>query len=293
MFLRILTLVAALIFVADASHAASANGGFDVSALYGFVCSADGSGAGSLSELSPGCADVVDAGSFTVSASGEATYDTLRATARVGFSSVESAYLDGSGRVALAQGTARYRDTVTIDVPGRTGEVVDLVFTAALNGLVGASADPAVAFAWAVGGLRTTVNGTDLRIATEAKSDGDVFPFDQNPGLVQITLGTPFAVDAELSVRAELSQRARTSGLSGSAVAEFGNSGGITSFELFDLGGAPILDYDLSSESGAFGFYAVPEPGTAWLLATAVAALGANRRRGRTRAAAHGSTSIA
>lgn len=78
MLLQILAVALTPVVLAEASRAASLSDGYTLSAIYGFVCSASGAGSGSLSERSPGCADVVQSGSFTVSASAQATYDTLR-----------------------------------------------------------------------------------------------------------------------------------------------------------------------------------------------------------------------
>ncbi len=275
--LRILALAAAAFLLADGARAATLSGGYSVSAVHS-SCSAEGSGSGMITES--GC-DYLLSGGFTVSASGDATYDTLRATARAGFSDVRENHYTGAGsRIALALGSARYEDRITIDVDGRTGEIVELVFTTALNGTMQTFGDSNT-YASASAGLMTWVNGAYLPVSRSVNSNGGSAASDPNPGRVQITLGTPFSVIAELRARAELLAWTQNAIYTGDAVADFGNSGGITSFELFELGGAPVLDYALSSESGQFGFYMVPEPGTGWLLATLLTALGACRYRGR------------
>lgn len=277
--IRILTFAAAAFLLADGARAATLSGGYHVSAVHS-SCSAQGTGSGTITES--GC-DYLLSGGFTVSASGDATYDTLRATARAGFSGVRENHYTGFGsRIANAIGSARYEDRITIDVDGRTGETVDLVFTTALNGTMQTSGNSNT-LATASAGLSAWVNGEFMSVtravnSSAAGSTGNDF----NPGRVQITLGVPFLVVAELKVAAELlALTTNALDYTGEAVSDFGNSGGITSFELFELGGAPIADYRLSSESGQFGLYMVPEPGTGWLLATLLTALGACRYRGR------------
>lgn len=276
--LRILALAAAAFLLADGARAATLSGGYSVSAVHS-SCSAEGSGSGMITES--GC-DYLLSGGFTVSASGHATYDTLRATARIGFSGVRENHYTGAGsRIAYATGSARYEDRITLDVDGRTGEIVELVFTTAVNGTLQTSANSNT-LAKASGGLNVQVNGEPVSVSRAVDSEGGSVANDFNPGRVQITLGVPFLVMAEVSTIAELfALTGNALDYTGDAVADFGNSGGITSFELFELGGAPILDYALSSESGQFGFYMVPEPGTGWLLATLLTALGACRYRGR------------
>lgn len=265
---------------ADQVAAASLSGGYMIGAL-GTGCYASGSGSGSLTESSSGCSTYLDSGSFQVSGSGAATYDTLRATAGVGFSNVDpNASATGLGN---AQGGARYDDSITIDIPGRTGQSVDLVFTAAMHGSMSASAD-----SYSYGQANASLNvyvGNDgyVLVSRNAKSAGVPADNDYNPGRAHIIIGTPFAVSAELKVSASLQSTAANDTYSGNVLAAFGNSAGITSFELFETGGeTPITNWNLSSESGAFGFYTVvPVPASGWLFMSGLIALGARLRRQR------------
>lgn len=257
-------------------------GGYSVSALRSQVCSAQGEGSGSLTGLSGDCSETIDSGSFLVAGSGQASFSTLRASAGVGLSSVRSATLKQSGSfLARADGSAEYLDTLVIDVAGRTGEVVKLVFETALNGAMGASADIDRVYAQADASLRVDVNGERVIVSRNAKSDGIPAFNDFNPGEVQIQLGSPFVVNARLLTTARLDARGSFLSYTGDAFAHFGNSGGITSFLLFEAGegGAPITGWQLSSESGEFGFYVVPLPASGWLLLSALVATGALRRR--------------
>lgn len=139
--------------------------------------------------------------------------------------------------------------------------------------------------------LAVNVKGANVIVSRDAKSFGTSVSNDFNPGRVQIELGSPFPVSAQLQTRARLF---RTTGstqfYSGDVVADFFNSGGITSFTLFETGtgGALIPDWSLSSGSGQFGFYTavVPIPGAAWLLATGLMAIGGFARQSRSRSPA-------
>ena len=76
-------------------------------------------------------------GSFTATAAGAASYGVLRAGAGVTYGNLgrgTSAYVRGRGF-----GGASFEDSLVLDVVGRTGEVVDLVFTTELNGNTSAS----------------------------------------------------------------------------------------------------------------------------------------------------------
>lgn len=267
--------------VGHASATTLLSAGYTVSALRS-SCAAQGTGSGFLNDFSAGCSEAVDSGSFLVSGSGQASFDTVRASASVGFSSIDPVFSYSSGsQLARAAGEARYVDTLVIDVPGRTGELVDLVFETALSGALGASADIDRVFAQADASLRVDVNGERVTVSRNAKSDGVPAFNDFNPGKVQIELGSPFLVEARVSTTARLQARGNFQTYTGDAFANFGNSGGITSFLLFEsgAGGAPITDWQLSSESGEFGFYVVPLPASGWLLLSALVAAGALRRR--------------
>jgi hypothetical protein len=288
-------LCAFLLAVSAASPATAAtlSGGYSVGAV-NQTCNASGQGSGTINEQTAGCAEYIDSGAFQASGSGAASHDTLRASARVGFSTLDpGGFIGTNSLLGSASGGARYTDTLVIDVAGRTGEIVDLVFETAMHGALSAVADYTYVYGVADANLAVNVNGVNVRVGRDAKSFGNSVSSDFNPGRVQIELGSPFAVSAELQTRARLF---RTTGstqfYSGDVVADFFNSGGITSFTLFEAGagGALIPDWNLSSESGQFGFYAaaVPAPGAAWLLATGLVALAAKRRAraaDRTRAA--------
>lgn len=266
--------------------AGSLSAGYNVSAVNS-TCQASGQGAGAINQDTGGCAEYIVSGSFQASGSGQASYDTLRAKAGVGFSSLDpSGFIGTNSVLGSATGTARYDDMLTIDVPGRTGEIVDLVFETAMGGHLSAIADYAYTYADAGASLSVRVNGVNVSVSRSVKSFGDPLSSDFNPGRAQITLGSPFSVSAQLGTSARLF---RTTGstqfYSGDAVSDFSSSGGITSFMLFEPGpdGAFIPDWNLSSESGQFGFYTVvPVPGAAWLLIPAVVAV---RRFVRTRGA--------
>ena len=246
-----------------------------------FSCKASGEGSGFIDQDTPGCAEYIASGSFMAFGSGQASYSTLRGVARIGFDNLSEK------TSASASAGGRYNDSLTIDIPGRAGEIVDLEFRSAMNGsLTAVGAYPEV-YGVAQGRLLVIVNGTNLDILRGVRNAGDDFlPRDTNPGRVQITLGTPFSVDANLTAMASLDGSTRY--VSGDVIADLSNSGGITSFTLFEpgAGGALIPEWDLSSASGQFGFYtAVPLPAGGWLLATGLLAIGGRlrpRRQGNT-----------
>lgn len=222
------------------------------------------------------------AGSFVSMGTAQASYSVLRATAGVvweGLARPASAPNRGS---VISQ--ARSEDALVIDVPGRTGEVVDLSFDIALGGssaaaITASSGDP---FGEANARLNVTMNGLTVSYTQISNSRSPTTKDYTGPGTVSITLGEEFIVFGQLTVRAALDDfgsRGITNAF-GNATASFGNSGGITSLALFDAGGAPIEAFSLSSESGEFGLYTpVPEPGTALLIGAALTCLGAAMRR--------------
>jgi hypothetical protein len=252
---------------ADQVAAASLSGGYSIGAL-GIGCSAEGQqGSGSLTESSSGCSDYLASGSFLVSGSGVASYDTLRAAAGAGFSADPKYSHSYGATLASAGGGAGYDDWITIDSPGRTGETVDLDFTTALHGSMTASSSDSSMFGQASASLQVYVNDGYVLVSQGAKSNGDSVFNDFNPGHTQIVLGTPFSVSANLQVEA-IVQSTTTNGIySGDVLAAFANSAGITSFELFETASeTPITNWDLASESGEFGFYTVvPVPASGWL----------------------------
>jgi hypothetical protein len=261
--------------------AASLGGGYSIGALT-FPCTASGQGSGSLTESSPDCSFYYMTGSFLVSGSGQATYDTLHATANVGFSEVLPGVAIGSS-LGSARGSATYRDKLTIDIPGRTGEIVDLVFTTEMNGTATAASDSST-YAQAQATLNVNINGYSVHVGRVARTQGDLTTEnDYNPGLVQIKLGTPFSVIADLDVRALVQPLTAIDGkYTGDAHANFGSSAGITSFELFETGSDSLItDWDLTSESGEFGYYnPVPVPASVWLFGSGILGLiGVARRK--------------
>jgi len=118
---------------ANPAAAASVSGGYNIGAVYS-TCHAQGQGSASLTEANPICGDWLRTGSMTISGSGQASYSALRATAYAGFSGVDPSPTTGS-TLADTLGSASYQDMLTIDIVGRTGQTVDLVFTTAMDGI--------------------------------------------------------------------------------------------------------------------------------------------------------------
>jgi hypothetical protein len=288
MKISLLAIVCAVLAVgpADQVSAASLNGGYTVSSTACSIGSTplSGQGAGELTEMSSGCG-LLTSGNFISSGSGAASYQRLQATAYVEVVNFNPDHLIGvGGLLGRAIGIAEYIDNLVIDIPGREGDIVDLVFTAAMNGLVSASVmDPALTTAQASASLVVTVGNSfdqgKVSLSQGAQSNGDLVSNDFNPGSVQIKLGDPFGVDAKLQLDTQL--RAMTNRSTdvyyGDALAEFGNSAGITSFELYETGGGALIpdsDWNLMSESGAFGFYTVvPLPAGGWLFGSGLLGL--------------------
>jgi hypothetical protein len=276
--------IALAIGTADPVAAASLSGGHNLGGI-NYTCSSSGAGSGFLNEGSAGCAEYVSSGSFQMSGSGQASYDSLRASASVGMSSLDpSGFVGTNGLLLSALGQATSNDKLTIDIPGRTGELVDLVFETRMSGSLSASADYTDVYAVADSVLSVLVNGYRVNVGQSSNNSGTPPTLsDGNPGRVQIQLGTPFNVSSQLTVKARLG---RTSGsatfFSGDAVANFANTAGITSIMLFEsgTGGALIPAWNLASESGQFGYYTpVPAPATIWLLAPALGLLASRVKR--------------
>lgn len=274
----VLAMVALL--VAPAAALTRASTGLDLMGPGAFNCSfSDGSSIGasvSSAITHVTCPAGGASGAYNVSGSADAGYGTLRAEARVGYSNVsESGYYMNS----QADARASFRDDITLDVAGRTGEVVDLVFHAAMSGVSSAHITSTVGTQWAKGSgaLRVTVAGEQIDIIDTFNTNGFFFQYDDGPKTVQITLGQTFEISALLSAGAEINGVSTFSDVTvydGSAIAPFGASGGPTAFELFGMDGTPISDFTLSSGSGKFAFYVVPEPGTGALLVLGMMGMG-------------------
>lgn len=280
---KVCTAFALLAGLTQQAGAATISGGYNISGP-GFSCKASDQGSGSLSDSSPECSSYITSGSFSVSGSGSATYDTLRATASAGLSDLDPSGAYGSGSLlASATGSAQYSDSITIDIAGRTGDYVDLVFTTEMNGNAAATADSST-YASVDATLRVIVNGYRVNVSRSTGSEGDPVFNDLNPGVVQIQLGSAFSVSSLLQVTARIQALTAINGMyNGDAFANFGNSAGITSFELFEAGSNVAIDnWDLTSESGAFGFYnaaAVPVPASIWLFGSGLLGLIGMARR--------------
>ncbi len=141
-------------------------------------------------------------------------------------------------------------------------------------------------FGVASGVLNVRVNGAPIRALQEATTSTEKQIENSGPGSVQITLGEAFDVSAQLLARASLDNfRGGFSNANGLASAVFGNSGGITSFALYDAAGLSIDDFSMFSESGEFQLYVFPEPNTALLIGLGLTVLGNGSRRRYERAA--------
>ena len=279
----LLPLVLGALTLFPAVQAASLTGSYSLSGI-NQACASQGQGSGFIDQNTVGCADFIDSGTFFVSGSGQASYDTLRATASVGIEDLDpSGFISNTGILGRSFGGSSYNDDVVIDIPGRTGETVELEFVTAMNGTLSAIGDSDFVFSQASAVLRVFVNGYTVSVSRNAKNAGTNANSDFNPGRVEIVLGTPFTVDADLLLEARIQRNiGNTQFFTGDAVSAFSNSAGITSFMLYEAGqgGALISDWDMTSESGEFGFYtAVPIPGAVWLFGSAIGILGWMRRK--------------
>jgi hypothetical protein len=279
--MKISVLVLVCTAFAGQASAASISAGYHLGGI-NVTCGMSGQGSSSIDQSTTGCADYISSGSFYASGSGDASYDTLRATAGVSASDLNlNHYIGGNGSlVVTASGSASYDDRLTIDVAGRTGDTVDLVFTTAMNGAMSTSGDDST-LANAAASFNVYVDSTLVSISQGDYSTTDPVFNDFNPGLVQIELGTSFPVSAQLKVSAKLLTLAGNGYYTGDALSAFGNSAGITSFELFETGSeTSISNWNLTSESGKFGFYTVvPVPAAAWLFGSGLLGLIGTARR--------------
>ncbi|HEB91524.1 MAG TPA: PEP-CTERM sorting domain-containing protein [Deltaproteobacteria bacterium] len=261
-----------ILLVGAASQAASLANGFQVQGAAA-GCSASGNST-TGSAVSGGVTEgdcvlpTGFAGTFSLTGSSSASYGTVHASANVSYAGVD---VPPSGSAGANAG-ARFSDTITIDKPGRTGEIVDLVFESAINGNASAAVSgeggTGTPFSRANASLSVSVAGAFAGGSVSGRSDGTALRVDPDPVRVAITLGEAFSIEVNLQVSALIGVNGGSSGnVSGFASAAFGNSAGITSFSLFDAAGVEITDFSVSSESGQFALYQpVPEPGSALLV---------------------------
>ena len=253
-----------------------------------YTCQGKGEGSGSIDQSADGCADYITSGSFMAFGAGQASYDTLKATARLGLDELDPSIPIGSGvGLATATGGATYNDSLTINIPGREGNVVDLEFTTTLHGALSAIGVYPDVYGVAKASLDVVVNGERLVVLRDVRNYGDPITSDVTTGRVQITLGTPFTVNASLGAYADISRGISPPPApqyySGDVISDLSSSAGITGFTLFESGkdGALIPEWSLNSQSGEFGFYSpVPLPATVWLFGSGLLGLvGMTRRK--------------
>jgi len=266
--------VSLLLLVGDPARAASLRNGINLDGAGGFGCGLQMAGvegslvSGTLTEGSEGCNIDSTLGSFTVEAGSWVTYGVFGASAGVAYANIDRGRTGDSRSKASA--SARFVDWITLDAPGRTGEVVDLVFEIALTGGADVFVGDEDLFGSASGAFRIAVDGVDgverVSAIRAVNSGGSQTTSNTGPGRVAITLGEPFRVEGNGGATAVLDGIDALENASGNASARFGNSGGITSLALFDAQGLPIEDFELSSESGEFALL-VPEPRVAPLVA--------------------------
>lgn len=202
--------------------------------------------------------------SYSVSSTSVAGYGSVGVRTQVSLSGNT-----GSGWArANASAQAGFTDELTIDIPGRNGETVEIIVRGALSGNLGTTGDLDANNAWAGVMFTAQVNGSTPVFITRFTRDLE----EQNRKVgdpIEIVLGEPFPVKGNLTANAKINWEKLpwNTDVSADAFAAYGNTAYLTGMDVFDSSGNLISPdaYELTSASGQFEFV-VPEPSALALL---------------------------
>lgn len=203
--------------------------------------------------------------SYNVSSTSVAGYGSVGVRTQVSLSGNTGS---GERARAYADAQAGFTDELTIDIPGRNGETVEIVVRGALSGNLGATGDLDANNVWAGVMFTAQVNGSTPVFITRSTRDQD--EQDRQVGdPIEIVLGEPFPVKGRLIANTSIDwdDLPWFTDVSADAFAAYGNTAYLTGMDVFDSSGNLISPdtYELTSASGQFAFV-VPEPSTLALL---------------------------
>jgi hypothetical protein len=217
-----------------------------------------------------GCTIFGDSGPASMSGDGEADYGTLRAHS-------EATFLEGGADTTVSFVRVEWRDDVTVDSPGHTGEIGLVEGAVFLEGFIDLTGSANGTLGVDFASSRGSSSAKQVQCFGDAPCEGQLLPrfyAESVPIGFSVRFGEPgfFLVGLMTNIG-----RNSISTAPGTADLDFSSTATWSGIQQVTIGGSPV-PFTITSESGTDWTKPVPEPGAAALLLTGAAMLCVVRR---------------